>query len=264
MEKNTHFDFVIKHFRKGAFDPDKSIGQFWQAVGRGRVMKLRAVTRWISAAAAVAIVALTGISIHNSRINEWERTAESTVVLPDQSTVCLKSGSTLAFQPRRFSKERVVKVDGTAYFEVAHKEGLSFEVRSDETFVRVLGTKFQFDAEDNSVDVTEGCVLFAKAGSEEGVLLTKGKSAALVEGHLAMNDSDMQNPAYWATKTLVYEDTPLLQVIQELSEIFDSELILTRAKDAELRLTGEFSVNEGLEKILSIIETALNVKITVK
>ena len=264
MEKNTHFDFVIKHFRQGAFDPDKSIGQFWQAVGRGRVIKLRAAGRRIGAAAAIAIVALTGLSLHNSRINEWVQTAENIVVLPDQSTVYLKGGSTLAFQPRRFDKERVVKVDGTAYFEVARKDGASFEVRSDETFVRVLGTKFQFDSENNSVDVTDGRVLFAKAGSEEGVLLTKGKSAALVDGHLAMNDSDLENPAYWATETLVYEDTPLLQVLHELSEIFDRELILTRTKDSELRLTGEFNVNDGLEKILSIIESALNARITVK
>lgn len=264
MEKNTHFDFVIKHFRQGAFDPDKSIGQLWQAVGRGRVMKLRAAGRWIAAAAAIAIVALTGISIHSSRINEWEQTAESIVILPDQTTVHLKDGSTLAFQPRRFGKERVVKVDGTAYFEVARKDGATFEVRSDETFVRVLGTKFQFNADANSVDVTEGRVLFAKTGSEEGVILTKGNSASLVDGQLAMNDSDLTNPAYWATKTLVYEDTPIRQVLYELSEIFGRELILKHSKDSDLRLTGEFRVEDGLENILSIIESALEVKITVK
>lgn len=264
MEKNTHFDFVIKHFRQAAFDPDKSIGQFWQAVGRGRVIKLRAAGRRIAAAAAIAIVALTGLSLHNSRINEWVQTAENIVVLPDQSTVYLKGGSTLAFQPRRFDKERVVKVDGTAYFEVARKDGASFEVRSDETFVRVLGTKFQFDSENNSVDVTEGRVLFAKTGSEEGIILTKGKSASLIGCIPSLIAPELVNPAYWATKTLVYEDTPLIQVLHELSDIFDRELILARAKDSYLRLTGEFRVEDGLEKILSIIESALEVKITVK
>ena len=264
MEKNTHFDFVLKHFRQGAFNPDKSIGQLWQAVGRGRVVRFRAAGRRIAAAAAIAIVALTGISIHNSRINEWVQTAESLVVLPDQSTVYLKSGSTLAFQPRRFDKERVVKVDGTAYFEVARKDGATFEVRSDETFVRVLGTKFQFDADNNSVDVTEGRVLFAKTGTEDGVILTKGKSASLIGGSPALREPELVNPAYWATKTLVYEDTPILQVLHELSEIFDRELILKHTKDSDLKLTGEFRVEDGLENILSIIESALGVKITVK
>ena len=264
MENNTHLDFVIKHFRQGVFDPDRSIGQFWQAVGRGRIVRLRAVAGRIAAAAAVVAVVLAGLSVHLLRMNAWEETAESIVILPDRSTVYLRDGSTLAFQPRRFGKERVVRVDGTAYFEVARKDGASFEVRSDEAFVRVLGTKFQFDAVTGSVDVTEGRVLFAKAGSEEGIILTKGKSASLVGGIPAPRSPELVNPAYWATKTLVYEDTPIRQVLYELSEIFGRELILKHAKDSDLRLTGEFRVEDGLENILSIIESALGVKITVK
>ena len=264
MENNTHLDFVIKHFRQGAFNPDKSIWSFREAVGRSRTMRVRAVAKWAIAAASVAIIVLTGLSVHTGRMNKWEQIAESIVVLPDQSMVYLKDGATLAFQPRRFGKERVVKVNGTAYFKVTHRNGASFEVRSDEVYVRVLGTAFQFDAENNSVDVTEGRVFFAKEGSDEGLILTKGKSASLIDGSPVQKTPDMLNPAYWATETLVYEDAPLLQVLEELSEIFGRKLILTHSQGRELRLTGEFSIDDGLDKILSIIESALDVKIIVK
>ncbi len=264
MENNTHLDFVIKHFRQGAFDPDKSIWSFREAVGRRRTMRVRAVARWGFAAAVAAIIVLTGLSVHAGRMNGWEKIADSIAVLPDQSTVYLKDGATLAFQPRRFSKERVVKVTGTAYFEVTHRDGASFEVRSDDVYVRVIGTAFQFDAGKNSVDVIDGRVFFAKTGTEEGLVLAKGKSATLVDGIPVPQTPDRLNPAYWATETLVYEDAPLLQVLEELSEIFGRKLILTHSQGRELRLTGEFSIEDGLDRILSIIESALDVKITVR
>ena len=137
-----------------------------------------------------------------------------------------------------------------------------FEVLSGEARVRVLGTKFQFDADRSEVYVREGRVLFAKEQSDTGLEMTAGTLAFLTDG------SDMPvivrtstNPDAWATGRLVYNTVPLGDVLAELSSLFGAELTVARANAKSMSLTGEFLVSDGLAHIVSSIETALGVDI---
>ena len=254
--------FVLRHYRRGLLDPDAALVRFRRRIGsydawRGR----RAAWRFATAAAAALLLAV-GLGLYRSSLNRWEETTASSVVLPDRSTVRLKEGATLAFQPRRFSKERAVRLEGTAYFEVA-ATGAPFEVSSGEARVRVLGTKFQFDAERLEVCLAEGRVLFAREGSDAGLLMMEGTAAVLEEGAAlpVFITPSSPNPLAWATGRLVYDAVPLGTVLEELSSIFGTELTLTTQLSDKVKLTAEFLVSDGLGHILSAIESALDVDI---
>lgn len=254
--------FVLRHYRRRLFDPDSAVGRLRKAVGIDRAWRIRRAVVGLSAAAAAVAVILSGLALHHSRMNVWEETTASTVVLPDHSTVTLKEGASLAFQPRRFAKDRTVRLSGTGYFEVERNPEAPFEVLSGEARVRVLGTKFQFDADRSEVYVREGRVLFAKEQSDTGLEMTAGTHAVLMDG------SDMPvfvrtsiNPDTWATGHLVYNATPLEDVLAELSSLFGTDLTVASGNATGTSLTGEFLVSDGLAHIISAIESALAIDI---
>ena len=100
-------------------------------------------------------------------------------IVADGTVMTLSPGSVAKVQLR--VDPRHVELDGDAYFEVTRDESHPFTVAAGEGAVKVLGTRFLVSSglDGTSVDVTEGKVLFSAAGSEEGVILTKGMSATL-------------------------------------------------------------------------------------
>lgn len=265
MENNGKglLQFVLKHYSPDTFDTEEALERFRKRTGLYRLAKWRKAARLTGAAAAVAVLAATGLMLHNARINRWEETAASTVTLPDRSTVRLKDGATLAFQPLRFNKERVIRLNGTGYFEVTRNQGSPFEVHSAEAVVRVLGTSFVFDTESKDVYVSEGHVLFAREGSASGLTLNAGEQAVLRENAEVPELTALRtpNPDAWATGRVSYNGVPVKDVLDELSSLFGKRLVIVGKQTADLSLTGEFHLKEGLDPIVSAIESALDITI---
>ena len=148
-----------------------------------------------------------------------------------------------------------IRMDGRLYFCI---EFLHVKPGKGNTFMR---TKLK--------DVVDGRVLFAAAPSgvrktvreEDGVILTRGMHAELAPGVTvpALSEEEHANPAAWATHVFRYENTPLEEVLRELSSHFGHAL-RTDARDR--RLTGEFE-GEELGEIVSLIESALDIKIVI-
>ena len=119
-------------------------------------------------------------------------------------------------------------------------------------------------ADSISVNVVSGKVLFSATRSgEEGLILTKGQSAVLRQGSSAPTRLTPKhpNPTAWATGEFIYDNTPLPEVLSELSEYYGVTLVMS---DAESRsLSGEFSTS-SLPEILNLINSALGTDIRIK
>ena len=127
--------------------------------------------------------------------------------------------------------------------------------------VRVLGTQFMVDERTDvpEVMVTGGKVLFTARHSAEGVFLTKGKRARLLKGAAQpklLADYDINDVA-WATHRLHFDNTPLSEVLEELSKL--SGMRYT-ASDESKRLTGDFDV-DSIPQVIQVIEETLGVQI---
>ena len=261
--QDGHLEFVSRHFDASALSARKA----WRSV-RKRVSAPRYTIGYIMAACAVTAAIVTGVFLFSTdSFNRTTVKAEAVarmVILPDRSQVTLAPGATLSFNRHRFAhKDRSVCQTGRIYYEVERNEALPFEIHTSAALVRVLGTSFQVNenADWTSVDVLSGRVLFAAAEEGEGIELTRGMHAELYDGSKTpeLTDAATMNPAAWATHHFIYNDAPLEAVLEDLSSAFGRTLVCDRPGH---RLSGDFHA-DSLEDAVSIIETALDVKLTV-
>lgn len=264
-------DFVAKSYEEKRFDPKKALARSQNGSLR-RSLSLSKRTVMLKRIAGVAAAAAVGIFLYLSWLTSWTDYAAydiaQTFTLPDSSSVTLAPGSTLSLQKHK--DKRLVQMTGKVYFNVRHDDRAPFRVDVGSGFVKVLGTRFQVDSRDPiSVSVVSGKVLFSAIRSgEEAMILTKGQSAVLDPAASKPVEITPKhpNPAAWATGEFIYDNTPLPEVLSELSEYYDVTLVAFDAghSSGESRsLSGEFSTS-SLQEILNLINSALGTDIQIE
>lgn len=264
-------DFVAKSYEENRFDPKKALARSQNGSLR-RSLSLSKRTVMLKRIAGVAAAAAVGIFLYLSWLTSWTDYAAydiaQTFTLPDSSSVTLAPGSTLRLQKHK--DKRLVQMTGKVYFNVRHDDRAPFRVDAGSGFVKVLGTRFQVDSRDPiSVSVVSGKVLFSAVRSgEEALILTKGQSAVLDPAASKPVEITPKhpNPAAWATGEFIYDNTPLPEVLSELSEYYDVTLVAFDAghSSGESRsLSGEFSTS-SLPEILNLINSALGTDIQIE
>lgn len=264
-------DFVAKSYEENRFDPKKALARS-QNGSLHRSLSLSKRTVMLKRIAGVAAAAAVGIFLYLSWLTSWTDYAAydiaQTFTLPDSSSVTLAPGSTLRLQKHK--DKRLVQMTGKVYFNVRHDDRAPFRVDAGSGFVKVLGTRFQVDSQDPiSVSVVSGKVLFSAIRSgEEALILTKGQSAVLDPAASKPVEITPKhpNPAAWATGEFIYDNTPLPEVLSELSEYYDVTLVAFDAGHSSgesRRLSGEFSTS-SLQEILNLINSALGTDIQIE
>lgn len=264
-------DFVAKSYEENRFDPKKAMARSQNGSLR-RSLSLSKRTVMLKRIAGVAAAAAVGIFLYLSWLTSWTGYAAydiaQTFTLPDSSSVTLAPGSTLRLQKHK--DKRLVQMTGKVYFNVRHDDRAPFRVDAGSGFVKVLGTRFQVDSRDPiSVSVVSGKVLFSAIRSgEEALILTKGQSAVLDPAASKPVEITPKhpNPAAWATGEFIYDNTPLPEVLSELSEYYDVTLVAFDAGHSSgesRRLSGEFSTS-SLQEILNLINSALGTDIQIE
>lgn len=264
-------DFVAKSYEENRFDPKKALARSQNgSLRRSLILSKRTVM--LKRIAGVAAAAAVGIFLYLSWLTSWTDYAAydiaQTFTLPDSSSVTLAPGSTLRLQKHK--DKRLVQMTGKVYFNVRHDDRAPFRVDAGSGFVKVLGTRFQVDSRDPiSVSVVSGKVLFSAIRSgEEALILTKGQSAVLDPAASKPVEITPKhpNPAAWATGEFIYDNTPLPEVLSELSEYYDVTLVAFDAGHSfgeSRRLSGEFSTS-SLQEILNLINSALGTDIQIE
>ena len=264
-------DFVAKSYEENRFDPKKALARSQNGSLR-RSLSLSKRTVMLKRIAGVATAAAVGIFLYLPWLTSWTGYAAydiaQTFTLPDSSSVTLAPGSTLRLQKHK--DKRLVQMTGKVYFNVRHDDRAPFRVDAGSGFVKVLGTRFQVDSRDPiSVSVVSGKVLFSAIRSgEEALILTKGQSAVLDPAASKPVEITPKhpNPAAWATGEFIYDNTPLPEVLSELSEYYDVTLVAFDAGHSSgesRRLSGEFSTS-SLHEILNLINSALGTDIQIE
>ena len=268
--------FVAQHWKAGRFGPKQAWRRFRATEEAAEPARRPAFGRPVWGYALVCALAALVLGLFLFR--PAPRTVipaaagVQAVVLPDGSRATLAPGATLSFRRHGFGRrDRSVSQTGKVFYAVVRNEAVPFEITADKGFVRVLGTRFQVETDSlgTAVDVVDGRVLFAAAPSgarksvreEDGVILTRGMHAELAPGVMvpALSEAEHANPAAWATHFFRYENTPLEEVLRELSDHFGRTL---RTDAHDRRLTGEFE-GEELDEIVSLIESALDIHIVI-
>ena len=222
--------------------------------------------------AAVAAMTVTGIAGHYAFRQEvifQEQYITATgerrqVTLPDGSVVNLNTATTVVI---RFYKDtrHVLLEAGEAVFSVAHDRDRPFLVEAGLGRVRVTGTLFSVRrmADKLSVGVESGSVEVSRGTwrNTEKVQLVAGNGVIVTSSTIAsMPDTvDMASLSAWQQGKVVFDATPLLQVIAEINR-YRERPIRGHGDFTNMRLAGVFSVDDT-ETFLDILPTLLPVSV---
>ncbi len=140
------------------------------------------------------------------------------LTLPDQSTVELNDGSSVSYDESGFTDERVLVLRGEATFEVT--SGQSFQVRTDQGTVEVLGTQFNVRSWGNGYEVEcyEGSVKVS-SGSDQ-VVIEAQQSAVKTGDGLSIGSIDHTSP-FWSEGLSKFDQEPIQLVLDEMERQFD-------------------------------------------
>jgi transmembrane sensor len=188
--------------------------------------------------------------------------------LPDSSKVYLHDATTLRYASTYGEDERMVFLDGEAFFEVRKNAEKPFTVLSFRSRVIVKGTSFlvRSRAADSVdvVEVEEGKVAVLEKYSRSGkeLMLTKGMGASVdIYGGLHKNTETVTRTAAWRhSELMIFVGTPLKQVLQDLKTKTGAEVVVENNEAGTCRFTGEFE-NSNPAEIVEIIALSMNMKV---
>lgn len=216
------------------------------------VKSTRSLRIYWSAAASIAVIALlTTFYFYNSApsyiIAGRGQHTEST--LPDGSMVNVNADSKISYSKSHFTKKRILKLEGEAFFSV--QKGKPFVVETTRGNVEVLGTNLNVYARNNNLSVaclTGKVKVSAHGGS---LIIGPGEKADLISGKLQKTTHiKSDNMAGWRTGEFHFESVPLISIFEEVERQFNVSIT---AKGLENRyFTGDFSnkdLNEALQTI---------------
>ncbi|WP_257667213.1 FecR family protein [Parapedobacter tibetensis] len=199
------------------------------------------------------------------------------ITLPDGTKVWLNSASTLKYPSRFSGDERVVELEGEAYFEVSevrkltnesgsrtHKltgsQKIPFKVTSNGQIVEVLGTQFNVAAypDESEVKTTlvEGSVrVVSTTNHQSPVMIKPGEQATNRGATIEITTVDTDQYIAWKNGRFYFKRTPLEEIMRQVSRWYDVEVVYQHGIPKET-FSGKVSRNVSLMGLLNILQVS--------
>ena len=184
-------------------------------------------------------------------------------ILPDGTIVYLNTQTKLTYPKTFEDSTRVVNLEGEAFFKVKHNENQPFIIHTQGADVRVLGTSFNVKAYTDQVQilVETGKVKFSK--NEQKIVLLKGEFAQLQQDTIIKVAIPDKNVMAYKTKILLFENSPLSEVVKVLNEVYLAKVSFKTKKLGNCKLNTSFE-NRTLDEILAVISETFQLSIIKK
>ncbi len=234
--------------------------------------KVIAINRrqWLGRIAAAVVLLVTcgflfTIFVNNTLDIQTLATTDTimeNVLLPDGSIVWVNKHSQLSFPTTFTGSERVVELQGEAFFQVTKNPNQPFIVKMPNSEVKVLGTAFNVSAYPEEattiVEVEEGKVAFTPSETTEAVILTANEKAILNNADATLSTIQALDwtTTAWKAKQLNFEDNqPIAEIAAYLMDNFEVTLDFDEEKIGDCTFNATLVKNTP-EAILKRIDSA--------
>ena len=187
---------------------------------------------------------------------ETQSGQKTKIFLPDSSVVWLNSESSISF-PSDFEsrRNRIVKLKGEAYFDVAKQGSSRFTVVCADYDIEVKGTKFNVmaysDFERTETTLVEGAVNIRKGS--QSLTLKSGERAIYSKNYLSKSRAQVRQATLWKDNKFYFDNIPLRELARRLERWYDVKIILDPSLK-ETYYSGYFKNEETVWQVLDVIQ----------
>ncbi|WP_242203484.1 FecR family protein [Aestuariivivens insulae] len=187
--------------------------------------------------------------------------AETKVItLEDSTRIVLNSNSALSYPKHFKGNTREVAIKGEAFFDVTKNKEKPFIVTTNEGLkIKVLGTSFNVKSypEDRKMETTlvSGKVKVIEERRNTVVELSPSQKATYIkkEDKMIVEQVNTVNFTSWKEGRLIYNETPMREVIKDLERMYDLKFDVASDKILDYKYKGEFD-NLNINQILELFE----------
>lgn len=187
--------------------------------------------------------------------------------LADGTIVWLNSASRITFDEDYNINERIVNLDGEAFFDVAKNPEKKFIVKCNGMEVEALGTEFNVKAYSNDSVITttlaKGKVKVSSCDQNLTLLpndvATYNLKRQTIEGSKV---DDIAVADYWRSGQLVFDGEPLASIAQTIERMYNVKVNLKSEQLKNLKFTGTIQ-NNSLTNIIHIISLSYPLTYTI-
>lgn len=269
-------------FKSIEVDTDDVYNKLWKRIETSKKkIGVSPIWKYISIAACIALLCVSSFLIRDSflikPLSYLEVTAlagsKTHVLLPDSTEVWLNGDSWICYPESFDEKSRHIELIGEGFFKVTKDAHRPFLVNLDGMTIQVLGTEFNVlsKKQSNTIETTllEGSVAIYKESNETSLpdrLLIPGEQAIYDKQNGSIRVHPVQTSYFvsWVTGDYVFEKVTFGQIIDALERSFNVKFHLKDKALKNVYLTAQFTHNESLDNILSILQISMKYKYVIK
>jgi len=232
-----------------------------------KTARIKSISYRIVAAASVLLICSGAFFFHRYQQRQINtQSLEQRIVqagekvrlrLSDGTTVWINSASRLQFPAAFTEKNREVRLDGEAYFDVAHNPEKPFIIHTEGIKIKVLGTAFNVTAYEKDkirVAVSNGRVRVSD-GQKKLAELTRNTQLEYnsTTHRMALSTVDADETASWISGSLVLNNVTLQEAADRLERWYNVKITFNHPQSKLCRFSAAFLNNEKLGKVLEVI-----------
>lgn len=184
--------------------------------------------------------------------------------LSDGTQVWLNARTKIEYPAAFVGKDRRVKLDGEAYFQVAKNASKPFIVQTSKGDVEVLGTKFNVESysDDNTFTTAlmEGAVKVTAGGYQCN--LKPNQMAYLKDGKIRVAPIEDYNPYRWREGIISFKNETFPDIIHEFEKYYGVEFRIENKTVMSYRCSGKFRHSDGVQYALRVLQKDVDFKFT--
>jgi len=178
------------------------------------------------------------------------------VTLPDGTQVWLNAASQLDFPSRFEGNDRIVALEGEAFFKVSKDKNHPFIVESKGQQVKVLGTQFNINSytDESAINTTvlEGSVQVNDAA--QSVVLKPGQQSTTVTGKtMVVSEVDTTLATAWKNNKFIFENNDIQSVMRMIQRWYNVEVVYNGPLP-DASFGGKISRFNNVSNVLHVLE----------
>lgn len=190
------------------------------------------------------------------------------VVLCDGTEVWLNANTNFVYPTVFIGNERVVSLEGEAYFKVAKDNKRPFIVKTKSTQTRVLGTEFNirsYSPEDTHIVLVNGKVEVSNTKGGAYSRLYPGEDAHLQpDGNFILTEVDLDSYVYWKDGYFYFDDITLKDIMQNLGRWYNVNIEFRNQEAMNYKMHFVSDRSKDLEHTISLLNRMKKVTVVLR